>query len=168
MRKILQFIICSAAIATAVCARAGTAFDMYEQRPADIQNYRTQHPHYWRDCDMSTLDFYELLHLYKLGIITESQYAGTIMYASRNEDLCRAIYNDRIIDLKRDLILSEKTIRAALNLSQLRVFYANLLYTIPASERIGELDEYLRGEHFRHNSPQNLLEIISCAGKIFY
>ncbi|MBR4598145.1 MAG: hypothetical protein IKO42_07110 [Opitutales bacterium] len=166
MQKILQFIICFAALACAAAVPAGaaTAFELYEQRPADIQNYRTQHPHFWRDCDLSALDFYELLNIYKLGIISENQYANAIMYASRNEDLCRAIYSGRIIDLKRDLILSEKTIRDALNKNQLRVFYANLLYTIPASERIGELDEYLRNEHFRHNRPQNLLTLIFGGG----
>ena len=164
MKKFLVCRVCFAAAAFAVSANGAGAFEQYVQRPIEIQNYRAAHPHYWRDCDMSALDFYELLHLYKLGIITESQYAGSIMYASRNEDLCRAIYSGRIIDLKRDLILSEKTIRAALTRSQLKVFYANLLYTIPASERIGELDEYLQGEHLRHNRPQNLLNLLFGGG----
>ena len=163
MPKTLFFRISSALIAAAalaVSANAAGAFEQYDKRPIEIQNYRAAHPHYWRDCDLSALDFYELLRLYKLGIINENQYAGSIMYASSNEDLCRAIYNGRIIDLKRDLILSEKSIRTALTRSQLKVFYANLLYTIPASERIGELDEYLQGEHLRHNRPQNLLNFI--------
>ena len=115
---------------------------------------------YWRERNLTNEDFMTLFQLYKRGIITRGEYGSLVLNLSRNQHLCSIIYKDKVYNLRRDLITSEISIRAALTREELSVFYSNLLAVIPPSLRIGALDTYLLEQQRKWNGPRNVIEII--------
>ena len=115
---------------------------------------------YWRERNLTNEDFMTLFQLYKRGIITRGEYGSLVLNLSRNQHLCSIIYKDKVYNLRRDLVTSEISIRAALTREELSVFYSNLLAVIPPSLRIGALDTYLLEQQRKWNGPRNLIEIM--------
>lgn len=159
MKNILIFLI------TIICFQNITYSQNIFVDFSDRQQYQKSNQYlldkeYWMNQDLNNVTFGTLFMLYKRRIIDEYGYATRIMNLSRNQKLCEIYNNDSVFNIKRDLEMSYWAIRSCLSKKDLKVFYANLLYTIPANQRIGSLDDYLMEMHQRVNAPKNIFTLI--------
>ncbi len=157
MKKLLLLIVFSISLTNTIFAQNIVA-DFVDKNKYEGSRFYGD-INFWRNYDLSNVSFGTLFTLYKRRIIDKGEYASYLMSLSRNQKICE-IYKDSMFNIKRDLELSEWAIRACLPRHDLKIFYANLLYTIPANERIGSLDDYLMEQHQRANAPKNILTLI--------
>jgi len=115
---------------------------------------------YWRNCNLDSADFATLFTLYKRRIISKAEYRSLLMRLSKNPYISTIIYKNRLIDIQRDLEISIYSIRAVLSTNEKKNFYRNLIYSIPAENRIGPLNNYLQGQDTLWNYPPSLFQML--------